>query len=127
MKIRHSASPRNRSSLSSRSPVTGSLIAGSDDSGGAGAIGSAAAASGGPAIRSAMDVIGHRSRAGRLYALASQQNSIGTRVASKVTNRLVPWPAALGRNYVETTIGIGAEKVSAPGAADDWFRPDFSI
>src|ERR1700730_8983018 len=67
MKISHSASPRNRSSRSSRSPTTGNEIA---DAATAGAVtfsrttGSVAPARGGEATRSAMDVIRHRLVAG---------------------------------------------------------------
>src|SRR5690349_17730841 len=67
MKISHNASPRNRSSRSSRSPVAGNDINGFDlpeTAATSGAIASAAPASGGPAIRSAMEVIWHRSLSG---------------------------------------------------------------
>src|ERR1700756_3551203 len=62
MKISQSASPRNRSSRSSRSPTAGSEIA--DDSGAA-AAGAATASDAllGPVTRSAM-VISHREKAG---------------------------------------------------------------
>src|ERR1035437_831605 len=124
MKISHSAMPRNRSSRSSRSPPTGSEMAGAKAAGAgaaSSAIASAAPARGGPAIRSAMDVIWHRSWAvllgnslGQvgLTRLHHRKDSIGTRVASKlrrVSLRRVSGPRgrALGRNYVETTIGTG--------------------
>src|ERR1700730_4462833 len=83
MKISHSASPRNRSSRSSRSPPAGNKIAGTDAADAAAVsrtTASAAPASGGPAIRSAIDVIWHRFSTGRLYTLARQE---GTRQEGK--------------------------------------------
>src|SRR6476620_2341226 len=66
MKISHSASPRNRSSRSSRSPPTGIEMAGTAAGAivASGAIVSASPARGGPEIRSAMDVIWHRVEVG---------------------------------------------------------------
>src|ERR1700730_12014264 len=76
MKISHSASPRNRSSRSSRSPPTGNEIAGNEAAAAAAsrAIASVGPASGGPATRSAMVVIWHRLE-NRFYPLARPEQS----------------------------------------------------
>jgi hypothetical protein len=61
-------------------------------------------ASGGPATRSAMDVIWHR-LAMNFTRLPDTKDSIGTRVASKIPRKR-PRGCALGRNFVETAMGI---------------------
>src|SRR3954454_18303192 len=107
MKISHSASPRNRSSRSSRS-----VAATGNETAGAAAVARARSvpAMEGPAIWSARDVIWYRFKGGvsspRKTASAGQlQAYIGL---------------ALGRNYVET-----AE--SAARTDDDWSRPRISL
>src|ERR1700733_6104357 len=107
MKISHSARPRNRSSRSSRSPLTGTEIAGAAAAAGAvagsPAIMSVAPASGGPAIRSAIDVIWHRlEQVGQRPA--EHERSFRSPSRKRVTSRRLHG-CALGRNYVETTIG----------------------
>src|SRR5437868_14136785 len=77
MKISHSASPRNRSSRNSRSAPTGSRTPGSDAAGAVAvsrAIAPALPASGGPKIRSAMDVIWHRLGLGPRRKIVSVRN-----------------------------------------------------
>src|SRR6266581_1573842 len=99
MKISHSAMPRNRSSRSSRSPAAGSETAGTETAGAASrAIASAVPAGGGPAIRSAMDVIWHRFEVG-FTRLHDAKDNIGPHVASKPGKGL--GRRAVGRNYVE--------------------------
>src|SRR5262252_1623573 len=79
MKINHSASPRNRSSRSSRSPTAGNEIAGALTAAAAGALLAGAAAE--PSTRSVIDVIRHRVRAGggrqtrRVYLPAAEAQS----------------------------------------------------
>src|SRR3981081_3243256 len=98
MKISHSASPRNRSSRNSRSPPVGNVIAGAVAAGpGPRAITSASAASGGPAIRSAMDVIWHPVWAGRLYVFCATADIVSAReLQASYLGGLV---RAFGRDY----------------------------
>src|SRR5882672_8227779 len=125
MKISHSAMPRNRSSRSSRSPPAAIAIAGVSATGAvaaaARALASAAPASGGPAIRSAIDVIWHR-LGGRPYAPARPEDDIGRYYRprrGKQDTRQEPRGCALGRNYVETTMNVNA------GNARRWRRGDW--
>src|ERR1700737_2739377 len=87
MKISQSASPRNRSTRSSRSLPIGSEMAGTETAGAGAAslaIASAASARGGPAIRSAMDVIWHRLEQVGFRRLHDTKDSIDPGVASKI-------------------------------------------
>src|ERR1700739_1657273 len=106
MKISHSARPRNRSRRSSRSPLTGTEMAGAAATGavaGSPAITSVAPASGDPAIRSAIDVIWHRlEQVGQRPA--GHERSYRPPSRKQVTSRSLHG-RALSRNYVETTIG----------------------
>src|SRR4051794_3495602 len=109
MKISHSASPRNRSSRSSRSPPTGIEMAVDETvraDAASPAIASAVSASLDPEIRSAMDVIWHHFEVGSCACSIRKIASADTtspRVASKIAG-LWPRQCALGRNYVETAI-----------------------
>src|ERR1700739_2706403 len=125
MKISHSARPRNRSSRSSRSPLTGTEMAGAAATGAVAdspAITSVAPASGGPAIRSAIDVIWHRlEQVGQRPA--GHERSYRPPRLKQVTSRRLHG-CALSRNYVETTIGarMAGRRTMPPR---DWFHPNF--
>src|SRR5215211_454801 len=127
MKISHSASPRNRSSRSSRSPAAGSVIAGADVTGAASRAAATPASFGGaPSSRSAMDVISYR--LGQLpsceYGRTVRKDNIGPLVASNTEARTGATAArALGRNYVQTAIwpispAIGSLRVFSYASPD---------
>ena len=113
MKISHKASPRNRSSLNSRSPAAGNEISGFEATAASGAMASAAPASGGPAIRSAMEVIWHRSSTG-LLGQVCWSNSLDVFPGAKIVSVRESQAShdavfragggALDRNCVETRI-----------------------
>src|SRR5437763_16167881 len=104
MKISHSASPRNRSSRSSRSPAAGCVIAGAATV--AAAVSPFARmsvpATECPAIGSAMEVIGHRLSQSDLRELHDKIDHIRSQVAGKAGYKdRGRAGCALGRNCVE--------------------------
>jgi hypothetical protein len=71
-----------------------------------------------------MDVIWHR-LAMNFTRLPDTNDSIGTRVASKI-RRKRPRGCALGRNFVETAIGIGLAQLPS-WSSGGWFQQESSI